>query len=432
MSEAGSPTPLLDEENEASWALLHDQIELADGFWLAFLFSLGLIAPRVLADRTEVMLRGMNRGFRRWRPARPESMREVLIEVVAAAREGTTDCLWIETLTERLDETAPESAWEEARSEFLMRANEQREVFAKRHRGPLVLVLPPGAKVTAQERAPDLWAYREFVAELTVKLPTDLWKMKLESALPMPPGAIALSAEEERIVRKAEEGLARATRFAEALSFARLALDSLQRAGRWDELRRMLIRALSLPRTPVDPDALLANALRLLATIESYQGDAVGALERVKAALAYADALSVERRIDMHITASNLCMELRDSRAAHEYSTAGLVIARQLASQRSDAKTLFDLLLLSLLAHANQPDELDETSTEFSYEDVLRLGATVLQAPGSTKKMRAMIARVYEAISTEYDSIGRPDDSERVRAEIAALLAGKPTPNAKT
>lgn len=431
MSDAESPTPLLDEENEASWALLHDQIELADGFWLAFLFSLGLIAPRVLADRTEVMLRGMNRGIRRWRPARPESMREVLIEVVAAAREGTTDCLWIETLTERLDETAPESAWEEARSEFLMRANEQREVFAKRHRGPLVLVLTPGAKVTVQERAPDLWAYREFVAELTVKLPTDLWTMKLESALPTPPGAIALSEEEERIVRDAEAGLARATRFTPAFMFVLSATSVLMRVGRLDDLRRMLIRALSLQRTTADSDVFLARSLMMLATIEDYQGDSVGALERVNVALKFAHGLDAEERMDLLLLGAELCARTRDRGRTYDFAIKGQALARQLVLERADAKSLVALFKLHVLASANQAETLDGASEERAFEEALRLGAMVLRAHDATDATRRLIARAYAIAAEFYDSIGRPEDAARVRAEIATLLAEKATPDAK-
>ena len=135
MTAIDDPSVFLDDASEAEWALLHDQFDLADGFWLGFMFSPGLTAPRVMAARAAGKLRAAGRSLRTWRPEGAAALGDVLRELVAAAREGSHDCLWVEALANE----GAEAAW----SEFLMRANERREVFAKHHCGGLMLVAPP-------------------------------------------------------------------------------------------------------------------------------------------------------------------------------------------------------------------------------------------------------------------------------------------------
>ncbi len=432
MSAEAEGSPLLDEENEATWALLHDQFELAQGFWLGFLFSLGLKAPRTLAERTKAMLRGVGVGFRRWRPERADELRDVLIALVSAAKEGTTDCLWVEAITERIDETSPESAWSEARSEFLMRANEQREVFVRQHRGALILVLPPSSKVQAHERAPDLWSYREFVAELMVKHSPDGWDEWLK-AIPTPHAEATLSAEDEQVVRRAEEALSRATRFPQGLNQVVSASGSLVRANRPDDARRMLLRVLSLPRGAEVPPVLISIGLQLLAWIEKLQGDAQSALDHFRAAVSFAPKTELALLTDVHLQSARLLRKQGDLRGAQEQCELGLPIAREAVAERETPRSLFNLLGLIVERAAVRISLGDGASDEMSdteEEESLNLARRIAFHPDATPEMRVPILKMFDHMAASHDALGRSEDARALRAEAQALATryGIPPP----
>ncbi|MEZ4406913.1 MAG: tetratricopeptide repeat protein [Polyangiales bacterium] len=261
MTAIDDPSVFLDDASEAEWALLHDQFDLADGFWLGFLFSDGWTAPRVMAGRAAGKLRGKGHRLREWRfdGTKPD---EVLSELVSAAKEGTHDCLWVEALSR---EASP--AW----GEFLMRANERREVFARYHRGGLVLVAPRATKVLAQERSPDLWAFRSIVVELVAPPPTSTGEG--DDARPEREGG--------QSPNKAESG----ERFEAAYQWTMQSVNDSIRAERIDAARVLLLRLMALARTEQTPRAWVARAWARLAECEQRQGDASAAIDHYQNAL---------------------------------------------------------------------------------------------------------------------------------------------------
>lgn len=262
MSVDADPSTTLTDASEAEWALLHDQFDLADDFWLGFIFSVRHDAPRVMAARVALKLRGKGQRQRSWQVNDEHPWETVLHEVVSAARERTRDCLWIDALSLR-----DQAQWET----FLMRANEQREVFAKNHHGALVLVGQAETKRAAQERSPDLWAFRAFVMELDVA-PQPV----AVSSIPVPEAEVPAS------TMKRFESLYVPT--------LRNAAERVAR-GELDEARRALLRLLGSVRDAQTPVAWVARAWALLAECERRQGDTVAAAAHYQQALTHAEGV---------------------------------------------------------------------------------------------------------------------------------------------
>ncbi len=265
MSLDADPSTTLTDASEAEWALLHDQFDLSDDFWLGFIFSVRHDAPRVMAARVALKLRGKGPRLRSWQVNDEHPWETVLHEVVSAARERTHDCLWIDALSLR-----DLAQWET----FLMRANEQREVFEKNHYGALVLVAQAETKRAAQERSPDLWAFRAFVMELDVA-PQPV----AVSSTPVPEAEVPVSTTERfesLYVPALRDAAARAVR------------------GEVDDARRALLRLLGSARDAQTPAAWVARAWGMLAACEDQQGDTVAAAAHYQQALKGADGVDRE------------------------------------------------------------------------------------------------------------------------------------------
>lgn len=132
---------------ESEWQRLRRQLELADRFWLAFLFTPSPPAAARLRARMEAVLRARARSLRLIRPESPEALARVphLLFDPESARHGW---VWLESIRgdPPASPGAPPGPWTLAWEELLRRLNERRERMARHLRGGLVVAAPPGSR----------------------------------------------------------------------------------------------------------------------------------------------------------------------------------------------------------------------------------------------------------------------------------------------
>ncbi len=159
------PDEPLGAENEAQWDRLRSQLELAEKFWLGFVFSPAPRSAVVLRERVERVLRVEGRALLLIAPATPDELRGVLRRLVEEDEPERADCVWVEAV--RSDSPgAPEHPWTDAWDELFLRMNVRRDVLRRRLPGGLVFAAAPEIKARVREAAPDLWAVRSMVIDV--------------------------------------------------------------------------------------------------------------------------------------------------------------------------------------------------------------------------------------------------------------------------
>ncbi len=161
-----NPTPdeRLGPAGEAEWARLRRHLELAQGFWLGFVFTPSPPAAAVLRRRTEAQLRSRARTLALLQPEDPNELRAIWHELHTVA-SGRAGCVWVEAV--RADSpTQPRGPWTAAWEALFLALNEQRETLRRHLSGGLVLVVLPDLKPRARELASDLWSIRSLVVDV--------------------------------------------------------------------------------------------------------------------------------------------------------------------------------------------------------------------------------------------------------------------------
>ena len=157
----------LHPDGAAAWRQLRRQFELADGFWLGFVFCPSPRVVAVLRRRTEQILKFRARTLRVIRVSLPEDFGEVLPALFE--HESTrASCIWIESIhvdVPSLQSDEP-GEWTLAWDRFMLRANEHRDAIRRRFPGGIIVAAPPAVKSRARDAAPDLWSIRSLVLDL--------------------------------------------------------------------------------------------------------------------------------------------------------------------------------------------------------------------------------------------------------------------------
>jgi hypothetical protein len=149
---------------EAEWQRLRRQLELADGFWLGFIFSPSPLNSAVLRRRTERLLRGQTRRLESFQPDSPSALK-ALLPALFTPEVASAGGTWVEALY--LDPgDGEERPGREAWLELVSRMNERRDALRRHLHGGLVLVAPLEMKLPMREAASDLWSIRALVVEL--------------------------------------------------------------------------------------------------------------------------------------------------------------------------------------------------------------------------------------------------------------------------
>ena len=157
----------LDSQGEDVWQQLRRQFELANGFWLGFVFCPSPRTVAVLRRRTGQILKFRAQRLRVIRPSSPDDFGS-LLPALFEPESAQAGCIWIESIhTSSPTRHARESGdWTLAWDSFLLRANERRDAMRRHLGGGLILAAPPEVKPRVRDAAPDLWSIRSLVLEL--------------------------------------------------------------------------------------------------------------------------------------------------------------------------------------------------------------------------------------------------------------------------
>lgn len=373
---------------EQEWRRLRQQVEMAEGFWLGFVFAPAPGGVAVLRRRTERLLQARTRPLVHLAPAQPAELTGLLARLLAPEATAA-GCVWIEALF--LDPVEPRPGpWEMAWGELLLRCNERRDALRRHLTGGLVLAMPPEFKSLCRETASDLWSVRALVLELTPRAlrreTTRIAREVLAEYREIPdregalPDADFALAEAERLIRKpggdprspaaallrSVAGLVDQERTGEAVKAARQAVDLLREVplgGMVDELA----------------------ALEVLSLAEEADGEIAAAEERIERALALLGSKNLGRKIRLLRRMGQLAHARGDLQRALDAYTEALTLGRQRYQAQGD--TPEGLLDLSISLHdvgdvRRERGELDAALEAF--EESLALRRRLRQMLGDT------------------------------------------------
>jgi len=155
----------LGHQAEAEWHRLRQQLDLAQGFWLGFLFSPSGAVTRAFRQRTETILKSRALTLQALQPETPEELEALLPRLFEP--HSNTGCVWLEA--PRIDSPGTEpnatGSWTRAWSQLLLRLNERRERLRRTLDCGLLLAAHSRIKPHVRDAAPDLWSIRSIVLE---------------------------------------------------------------------------------------------------------------------------------------------------------------------------------------------------------------------------------------------------------------------------
>ena len=294
---------ILDSDGEEAWQQLRRQFELADGFWLGFVFCPSPRTVSVLRRRTGQILKIRARLLRTIRPDSPADFGNVLPALFESDSAGA-GCIWIESM--HIGAPTPQAKelgdWTSAWDSFLLRANERRDVMRRRIEGGLILAAPPEVKPRARDAAPDLWSVRSLVLELRSRSSEfsggvhrdALHTQKADSGHAGRPSDTPVDvnvdlAEAEHILRRIE-----AAQDGSQLGLARILLraaDALLERGEARSASDYARKVVDVLRAQSDGAPLLADALSSLGEAARVDNDFAVALESIE------ESVAVRRRL---------------------------------------------------------------------------------------------------------------------------------------
>jgi tetratricopeptide (TPR) repeat protein len=362
------------DDVEKEWARLREQLQLAERFWLGFVFSASPQAVATLRRRAEEALSERGRSLVLWSAEQPQALMDALPWLLQSHVPEAAGCTWVEAI--RSDSPgAPEQPWRRAWERFYLRANERRDALRSRLAGGLVFAAPPEIKPLLREAAPDLWSVRSLVIDLEIQATAPLRSLQgppARSYTMMPPEDLA-SARSRLDIRKQPAltperaflpspstlppaplpwGSLSVTEKPTAAELAALGGGQmlLQAAighlaeGRIDEARKASARACELLR---GKDVLAeTRALSILSEAEAASGAIAAASVHIAEAIAARRAVSPEETpIEWIALAGRLAREQGDyPRAADVYAEAESACRRRLGTKET-LEALNDLLV---------------------------------------------------------------------------------------
>ena len=378
-----SPDPL-GPGGEAEWRRLHRYLELAEGFWLGFLFTSSPPAATVFRARTERFLRSRVRSLRLIRPGSPEALREVLQELFEPA-SLEAGCVWVEAL--EVDRGAASAGpWTLAWDSFFLRLNERRERLIRYAQGGLVLTAPVAIKPRVREAAPDLWSIRGIVLEPPLVRrpaePVQAGKISKDQ-----PSALQLTRPAERPVPaktgveepETKEALERAALLLrEAQGFLSLKEPGQAREPALEAVA--LLRQTGAARGEVD----LAHALALLARLEAASGDPGAATEHLEEAYRLQRATPSRETLEWLDQLGNLAGEGGEIQRAITSREESLQIARRLLDLYGETPQSLRDLSVSLDNLGDVRREAGDPEATAAYQESLQIRRRLLDLYGET------------------------------------------------
>jgi tetratricopeptide (TPR) repeat protein len=413
MPAPDSGEALLDRRGEEEWQRLRRHLELAEGFWLGFLFTPSPRTAAIFRNRTERWLRSRVRSLWSFRPETPEELRTLLPSLFMPhlAEEG---CVWIEAV--RADPPAASATtpgpWTLAWDELLLRLNERRERLRRHLGGGLVLAAPPFVKVRAREAAPDLWSIRSLVLEPPPTpagrssasrpeiAPEEGWPSKARSG-DRSREPVSITPTEDPVSQAAAllrevEGLLALNQPGKAIERASAAVE--------------LLRGADLTEGPLD----LAVALAALAEAEAADGDFGSAAEHLETAVRLREENPIREVLlwlDLLGKVATRSGELARVLRAREQS---LAIAQRLCEEYGDSPQALRDLSVSLNKLGDARREAgDLGGATAAYEQSLEIAQRLREEYGDSPQ-------ALRDLSAALDKIG---DVRRQKGDLAGAAA---------
>ncbi len=396
------------------WRRLRAQLELAEGFWLGFVFVDHPAVAAALRDRAGTFLDGEGKTHEVRRYVTPEALTTSLLTDVFSAGPAVTGCMFLESIAVDSQAGGP---WYSAWQAVLLRCNERRDALRRALSTGLVFMLPREFKRLVRDAAPDLWSVRSLVIEIQPEsvpeaaLPHRQFRRDL-SPLEAAPAAPQDPELTERRAARVRDPAARGV----ALHHA---AEAYLRLGRLDEALRTATHAVHLLEGSEDPARLrerleaqltLGRILRLKGEVDLsfvHTASAVRGLETVSTSAQRSEALG------------ELGLLLRDrgdlAAAAAAFREQTAILEEQSMPQRAG---LGQQVPLSL-AYARLGDTLRELGDLDGAHQSIALGLEIAQrlyreAPAELE--------VQRALSILYDRLGATQlDAGDASAALSSL-----------
>ena len=405
----------LGPQGEAEWQRLRRQMELAEGFWLCFIFAPSSRSTGVIRRRTERLLRAQTRLLSLHEPSQPDGLSAVLSSLISPeARDA--GCHWIEAL--HLDSgEQPEGPWHKAWVELAVLMNERRDALRRNLQGGLVLVAPARMKQHFRDMASDLWSVRALVLELApVAEPTGgMRSPDLEHSSPR-----ASSTERSESIPDADFALAElrrlqarytgsASALASVLMHAVNGLLASKREGEALEAANQ-IWGLIHARSQEDPRSS-ALILHALANSEEANGDLAAASDHLEHASSLTSGWTDRQRLFLLEDMVRLAKVRKDWHEENRASEEALALTRQLLQLLGDTpETLRDLSVSLILVGDVQEARGELQAASASFEESLAL----------RRQLRQLLGDTPETLRDLSVSLNRVGDVQQARGELQA------------
>jgi len=403
----------LGAQGEAEWQRLREQVDLASGFWLAFIFVSAAATANVLFRRLEAHLRLHGYGIERFHPSEPSEL-PLALQALQLPDRSNERGLWIEAVHADAPASSDESSpWALAWDALMLRTNEQRDALRRNLKAPLLFVTHATIKPRIREAAPDLWSVRSIVVEIA---PTP-------AASPLPPmdhaeldrpEIVVPSPDPERALEEAQRRLERGGDPRSALAaFMRAASGFLDHARAVDALEPARAAVAIAEGLPPGGHLDVVAALQTLARAEDESGDPVSALDHLRQAQAIAEQRESgdERLMFILGDYSRIAFRVGDLSTALQYAERALTLARPMATQ-SDSNTVTNLVRVLLLIGDVHRDRGEFARAQSFYEEAL----------SSVQRLAAADDEYWQ----QYLSVvlSRLSDAQRSQGDAASALRG--------
>ena len=412
--------PFLDSQGEDVWQQLRRQFELANGFWLGFLFCPSPRTVAVLRRRTGQILKSRAQHLRVIRPSSPDDFGSFL-PALFEPESAQAGCVWIESIhTSSPTRHAGESGdWTLAWDSFLLRANERRDALRRRLDGGLILAAPLEVKPRVRDASPDLWSIRSLVLELRPSSIASSGGVDRDALLPrefrreagnvLSGASIDVEfglAEADRIARRIE-GAQGQSRHGLARILLR-AVEGLLEQGKTQDAVERARKAVAVLRGQSGGEHLLADALSSLSRAARADNDISVALECLE------ESLVLRRRLldtygetpqalrDLSISLDHLgdvrraTGEVAAATAAYEES---LTLRRRLVDAYGETPQSLRDLSVSLDRLGDvQRETGDVAAATAAYEESLALCRRLVDAYGETPQALRDLSIILERL----------------------------------
>ncbi len=386
-------------DGERQWLRLRRQIDLADGPWIAFVFSVEPTQVEVLRRRTGSVLLPKVRSFVNLRAHTPLEL-YLAFRSLLKGRRARAPAVWLDVIGGDYNAESG-GAWRCACKEFLLRLDKRRDRLRQAAPHGLILALPADLKPLVRSAAPDLWSVRSLVVDLVPRPVADRGGAPVRTPAEEDTAQLTLAEAEGAVAeghRQIDRGGAGLVAGARSLVVAASAFRSLGQGWQARATAERALAALDSAESDAEP-GLRAEALSILASCDAASGDIGAGIDHAEAALAEARRVggrAVLRRISELAALLGAVRRLDDVRLLADES---LTISRRIVD-----------------THGETPESLRDLSVS------LKNVGDVRRALGDCKAASAAFEEALTVVNRLIATWGPIEEAETLRGHIGASM----------